>query len=212
MVICRTEDHAEKARSVISTFLSERGLELSSEKTKVTHIREGFDFLGWNFRKYEVQKKLKMLIKPSKGSLEAIKESLNTAILGQGKALTQDQLIQILNPKIRGWCNYHRSSVASRTFDYLDSYLFDTLYRWGLRRHRNKSKHWVFDRYWHRTKDKRFDFSTENNRLLRPCDVRIRRHVKVRSNTNPYINIGYYAERRARHRYERGYRDRSFTS
>lgn len=214
VVTCRTEEDAEKAKDLISDFLIVRGLELSEEKTKITHIMEGFDFLGWNFRKFKCHDRQKLRVRPSKKSLESIKESIKTTVSGQGKALTQDQLIALLNPKILGWCNYHKNTSVSRTFNYLDFYLYDTLHRWALHRHRNKPKSWVQKRYWHRSGRRNYVFMTENARLTMPSDIKYKRHVMIKSNTNPYIDFEYYAERKARRKLklERGYRDRSFTS
>ncbi|MCQ2069785.1 MAG: hypothetical protein MJZ68_01480 [archaeon] len=153
-----------------------------------------------------------MLIKPSKKSLESIKRTIKSTVLGQGRALTQDQLIGLLNPKLRGWCNYHSSSVASKTFGYLDAYLFQTLFKWALHRHNDKSKQWVLERYWHRKGNRQYEFFTDENQLFRPCDVKIRRHIKVKGRTNPYIDIEYYVKRKSKHKFERGFRDKSFTS
>ena len=98
-------------REIIRDFLAIRGLELSPEKTVITHIDDGFDFLGWNFRKY----KGKLLIKPSQKSIKSITQKLKT-IVSKAKSWTQDELIKTLNPVIRGWANYHRHIVAKDTF------------------------------------------------------------------------------------------------
>ncbi len=119
----------------MQNFLAERGLQLSEEKTKVTHIQDGLDFLGFNIRKY----KQKLLIKPSKQNVleylkkirEVIKKSRNT---------TSGELIEILNPKLIGRGNYYRHCVSKRTFNYIDNNLFHAIFRWCLRKHPNKSK------------------------------------------------------------------------
>ena len=130
----------EAVKKLLSTFLKERGLELSEEKTLITHIDDGFDFLGWNFRKHRNQGRRILIIRSSNKSLQSMKASIKETVLVKGKAKGQDELIRELNPKIRGWCNYHKSAMSSRTFCYLDTYLFQTLYRWGLRKHRRKGR------------------------------------------------------------------------
>uniref|UniRef100_UPI0037DBF224 group II intron maturase-specific domain-containing protein n=1 Tax=Methanomethylophilus alvi TaxID=1291540 RepID=UPI0037DBF224 len=112
----------EAVKGLLTIFLKERGLELSEEKTLVTHIDDGFDFLGWNFRKHRNQGRRILIIRPSNKSLQSMKASIKETVLVKGKAKGQDESIRELNPKIRGWCNYHKSAISSRTFCYLDSY------------------------------------------------------------------------------------------
>lgn len=85
--------------------MQERGLQLSEEKTVITHIDNGFDFLGQNIRKY----KGKLLIKPSRNAIKTFLAKVRKIIKGS-KSATQEQLIRRLNPVIRGWVNYHRYS------------------------------------------------------------------------------------------------------
>ena len=210
VVTAKTKEDAEGIRDILTLFLKERGLELSEEKTLITHIDSGFEFLGWRFKKYKVGKKRKLLIKPSKSSLKAIKTSVRETVLEHGRAMTQDELIRVLNPKLRGWSGYHSSSVSSRTFGYVDTYVFRTLFKWAEHRHGDKPRRWIADRYWHPKGKRKWEFCTENEQLFRVCDVKIHRHVKVRGNTNPYIDMRYYAEKRSKRKYERGYRDKSF--
>lgn len=115
IVTANTEKIAEEITELIKDFLKDRGLELSDEKTLVTHIDDGFDFLGWNFRKY----KGKLLVKPSKKSIDKFTEKISETIKA-GKALKQETLIDALNPIITGWANYHQSVVASEIFHKLD--------------------------------------------------------------------------------------------
>lgn len=210
VVICNSEHDAEKARQILIPFLSERGLELSAEKTLVTEIDVGFDFLGWNFRRYRVRNGRKMLIKPSRKSVQSIKDIVKE-VLGHGLAMTQDEIIRILNPKVRGWCNYHRCSVSSETFGDLGHFLFQALFNWALKRHRNKSKKWVLKRYWHTVGNRHYVFCTDEQQLIQPYDVKIKRHIKTRSCMNPYIDREYFDRMKRERRFERGTRDRSFT-
>jgi len=116
---------------------------LSEKKTKITHINDGFDFLGWNFRKYDG----KMLIKPSKKSCKNIALKVRT-IIREHRGMAQKDLIRILNPVIRGWCNYHRGMVSKEAFKNLDTVLFQALWRWARFRHPMKNSLWIKNRYW----------------------------------------------------------------
>jgi RNA-directed DNA polymerase len=208
VVTAPTKEVAEHVRTILVPFLAERGLELSEEKTNITHIDEGFNFLGWNFRKY----KGKMLIKPSKQSVKAVKEKIYEIVMTNGKALSQDDIIERLDPVLRGWSNYHRTSVSARTFSYIDTYVFETLFRWAGRKHADKGKKWIADRYWHLKGTRKWTFSTEKNTLFRMSSLKIKRHVKIRNTTNPYTDKEYLGKRQASKKLERGYRDKRFTA
>ena len=105
---------------LIKDFLAERGLQLSEEKTVITHISDGFDFLGQNIRKYNG----KLLIKPSKNAVKAFLKKVRT-IVKENKTATQDLLIRKLNPVIRGWVNYHRYVVSADIFGLVDHRIFE---------------------------------------------------------------------------------------
>ena len=126
-----------KVKPAVVTFLKERGLELSLEKTRITHIDEGFDFLGFNVRKYRG----KLLIMPSKGNIKAFLAKIREVIKRNATAKTEN-LIYILNTQIRGWTNYHRHVVAKRVFNRVDHCIFIALRQWIKRRHPNKNGHW----------------------------------------------------------------------
>jgi RNA-directed DNA polymerase len=124
-------------------FLRERGLQFSEEKTKIVHIDEGFDFLGWNFRKYSG----KMLIKPSKKNVKAFYSKVSD-VIDRSLSVPTGVLIRKLNPVLRGWAEYHKGVVAKATFSRLDHLIYWRLMKWGLRRHPRKSGKWVYDHYW----------------------------------------------------------------
>jgi RNA-directed DNA polymerase len=131
-----------EVKPLVENFLKERGLTLSEEKIKVTHIREGFDFLGWNFRKYDG----KLLIKPSKKNVKAFLENIRETAK-ENKTAKQENLIRLLNPKIRGWTNYHKVTVAKETFTEVDHEVWKVLWQWAKRRHSNKGLRWIKDKY-----------------------------------------------------------------
>ena len=132
----------EKVKPAVAAFLRGRGLELSPEKTKITHINDGFDFLGFNLRKYTG----KLLIKPAKSSVKTFLADIRKFIKSN-KAAKTENLIRQLNSKIRGWANYYRHVVAKKTFDYVDHNVFLALLAWINRRHPNKSAQWKRQRY-----------------------------------------------------------------
>lgn len=192
IITANTKEKAEEAKLVIQSFLKERGLELSEEKTMITHINDGFDLLGWTFRKFNG----KLIIKPSKASTKAFVASLSETILKRGKAWKQEVLIEKLNQQIRGWANYHQSVCASETFAYIDYILYELLWRWASRRHPHKGKWWVSTNYWHRRGSRSWVFSTENKELLRVDHISIVRHVKIQTAVNPYLDLEYFQERK----------------
>lgn len=192
-----TAETCEEVKEIISTFLQERGVEFSDIKTKIVHINDGFDFLGWNFRKYNG----KMLVKPSKKSIEKFLNEIREIIKNNAQ-IKQKDLILHLNKKIREWRNYHKHVVARDVFESCDNEIFQALWKWSLRRHRNKSKQWVKDRYFHRIAndnlvfyDNSEPFTKGNQRLMKLANQKILRYVKVDSSKNPYIDHEYFAER-----------------
>lgn len=175
---------------LVENFLKERGLELSREKTRVTHINEGFDFLGQNVRKYSG----KILIKPSRKSIKKFLSNVREVIKANKSAKAGD-LITYLNPMLKGWANYHRHVVSSRIFSKVDAAIFRSLWRWAVRRHPNKSKRWVRQRYFGQLGNKSWVFQgefTETDgtkriaRLFYMTTVPIKRHIKVKGEANPY--------------------------
>lgn len=191
IITAETEEIALEAKEIVKNFLSERGLELSDEKTVVTHINDGFDFLGWTFRKFNG----KLIIKPSKKSIKALTDKLSETIK-RGKAWNQDVLIMKLNQQIRGWTNYHQSVVASEAFAYIDYVLFNQLWRWAKRRHPKKGKWWIASRYWHRVGNRGWVFSTDKATLIRVDHTSIVRHRKVSTTKNPYTDTEYFTQRK----------------
>ena len=130
----------EDVKCMLIEFLRERGLTLSEEKTLITHISEGFDFLGFNVRKYNGT----LLIKPSSKSQKRFTEKLHEVVFKKNKAVAQQKLIEELNPVLRGWGNYYRGVVSKNTFSKIDHILTNQLKRWSYRRHTNKSRKWIW--------------------------------------------------------------------
>src|SRR5437763_3344887 len=147
LVTGRTKELLEQeVKPLIEKFLRERGLQLSPEKTLITHIEDGFDFLGQNVRKYKTGKRHKLLIKPSKKNVAAFLEKVRD-IVKANKPLPAAKLIAKLNPIIRGWANYHRHVVSKKVFSSVDEMIYQTLKRWINRRHPRKTEAWKAKKY-----------------------------------------------------------------
>ncbi|EOG3189480.1 group II intron reverse transcriptase/maturase [Salmonella enterica] len=186
------EQLEQDVKPLIEEFMKERGLTLSPEKTKITHLDGGFNFLGQNIRKY----KGKLLIKPSKTNIKAFLEKVRS-IIRSGKAIPQIKLIKMLNPVISGWANYHQHVVSKKVFASVDHEIWKALWQWSLRRHPNKGKGWVRMRYFHRTQTRSWIFAVETSergangkRLLKSLrlasDTRIVRHKAIKMDANPF--------------------------
>jgi RNA-directed DNA polymerase len=196
----------EKVLPAIVNFLKERGLELSQEKTLITHINEGFDFLGFNLRKYGK----KLLIKPGKKGIKAFLTDIRETIVHQRTSKTEN-LIRILNPKIQGWANHNRHVVSKKIFSNVDSDIFKSLWRWAKRRHPNKLILWVKDKYFTRIRRRDWIFFSQHKNKLKESttltlkfasDTPIKRHIKIRADANPYDPDfkDYFRERMFKHK------------
>ncbi|WP_320408810.1 group II intron maturase-specific domain-containing protein [Candidatus Methanoperedens nitratireducens] len=187
----KNEEIAKEVKELIKDFLKDRGLELSDEKTIITHIDNGFDFLGWNFRKYNG----KLIVKPSNKSIDKVTEKISD-IIKRGKAWKQEVLIDALNPVITGWANYHQPVVSSEIFQKLDSRIWNMLWHWAKRRHPEKSNKWIADKYWHPEGHRKWMFSEGDKKLKLLSDIKIVRHTRLKLDMNPYIDENYFILRK----------------
>jgi len=130
----------------LAKFLRERGLYLKREKTRITTKKEGFNFLGFRIE----QPRMKLYVKPQE---EKVKKFLNhiREIIWSNKQIEQRKLIAKLNPVIRGWAMYYRYSDANKAFNWVDHEINGIIWRWALRRHRDKGKRWIYDKYFDTT-------------------------------------------------------------
>src|SRR6266576_2354616 len=192
LITGRTQELLEgEIRPLVEQFLKDRGLELSPEKTVITHVTDGFDFLGQNVRRYPNGK---LLIKPSKKNVKTFLAGVRATIKA-GLGMSAADLIDQLNPKIRCWVNYHRHVVAKRTFSYVDHSIFHSLRRWARRRHPKKSSTWLREKYYERNRrhnrcffGERYDDERQLRKvwLYRAKSTPIKRHIKVQGEANPY--------------------------
>ena len=170
---------------LVENFLNERGLELSQEKTVITHVEDGFDFLGKHIRKCNKA----VLTEPSKKS---VKTHLDKAreIIKTNLALDAGRLIMLLNPLIRGWAQYHQYGAATKTFRKIDYAIFKALWAWAKRRHPKKSQHWIAKKYFRSMPGRAWTFhgrvEGKNRDLFYAGSIRMIRHIKIRMDANPY--------------------------
>jgi len=192
IVTGRSKDLLEReVKPLIEQFLRERGLELSPTKTIITHVETGFDFLGQNVRRYpDGMRRIKPSKKNVKRFLGDIRRTIKAA-LGSSAA----DLIRQLNPKIRGWANYHRHTMNKSTFTRVDHEIFSSLWRWARRRHPGKPARWRRQKYFAQHGGQNWSFFGETWSddgqpskiwLLRASSTSIKRHTKIQGDANPY--------------------------
>ena len=181
---------AETVLPRINAFLAERGVRLSADKTLLTPIAEGFDFLGQTLRKHDGRngEPAKLLIKPSTASFQALKAKVRS-LCKQAAGVTPAALIEQLNPVLRGWANYHRHTLCGQTFFWLDSFGWRRLFRWAKRRHPDKTGRWITDRYFPHQPGKSWCFTdpATGKQVLRVWEsIKPERSLKVKGAANPF--------------------------
>ena len=189
IVTARDKGSLETAQVQIQQWLSERGLELSAEKTLITSMKEGFDFLGFNHRHYNG----KLIIKPSKKKVLDFCKRIGNEIKALNGA-KQENVITKLNPILRGFANYYKGVVSKLTFNYISYRVWQYLWRWAKRRHPNKNTTWIRKAYFKTVKGNKWTFAGNvSTRLEKEILVSlypiaytpIERHVKVKGEASP---------------------------
>lgn len=187
----RSKEQLEhEVKPLVEQFLQERGLELSQEKTRITHIEDGFDFLGQRVRKYKHGQRHKLLIMPANKNVTTFKQKVREIVKGNA-AVDAGYMVVLLNPVIRGWANYHHHICAKKTFDEIDSYTFQLLWRWAKRRHPGRARTWVKQKYFKQIPGTRSwvfygELDGKTVHLHVAAKTAIKRHVKVQGEANPF--------------------------
>lgn len=193
LVYCESREDAKNCAAILKQWLAKRGLSLSEEKTRIAHLSEGIDFLGFNIRHYRAPKTSrtgwKLLIKPSKKSVQTIRNKLRE-IWNSCKGHNVGVVVSRLNPVIRGIANYFRIGVSREVFDKLDNWMFTRAIRYIKHTHPRKSKAWQNARYWGRLNLNRqskwvFGNTTTGAHLLKFGWFKIERHTLVRGKASP---------------------------
>ena len=177
-------------KPLVAEFLAERGLTLSEEKTMITNINDGFDFLGFNIRKFKNQ----ILTKPSKPAQKRFLAKVRTTIKSN-KACRQESLIRLLNPMITGWGNYYKHGATRDAFHWADNQIYNALWQWAKRRHSKKGKRWVADKYWHVSKGKGWHFASyfkksngkqDSLKLKLLSNICFVQYTQIKGDANPF--------------------------
>ncbi len=189
VILARSEEKILEAKETVKKWLEERNLKFSEEKTRIVHIEDGFDFLGFNIRTYDG----KAIIKPAKSKVLTFCKRIGEEIKSLNGA-TQGAVISRLNPILRGFANYYRGVCSKEIFSYIQHRVWQYLWRWAKRRHPNKPTTWVKSKYFHNIGTRKwvFAYKGENRRgeskwieLFNVPSTPIVRHVKVRGNASP---------------------------
>jgi len=198
VVLSSTQEQAEQAKAGLTPWLADRGLTFNQDKTRIVHLREGFDFLGMNVRRYGD----KLLIKPSKAAVKRLRKRLADemrALRGSNAAA----VIAVLTPIIRGWAAYYRGVVSSKVFHSLDAYVWRLTFKWAKWQHQNKPRPWIVKRYFgafNPFRNDRWVFGDRDSGayLVKFSWTGITRHVMVKGAASPDdpALAGYWAERR----------------
>jgi RNA-directed DNA polymerase len=200
VALCYSRHEADQVKARLASWLAPRGLAFNEDKTRIVTLDEGFDFLGFNVRRYHG----KLLIKPSKAAVRQIRERLRTELRSL-RGTNAAAVIARLNPVIRGWAAYYRTAVSSETFAALDHYLWKLTYKWARHSHPNKPTRWVIRRYFGKfckSRQDRWVFGDRDSGayLRRFAWTKIVRHQMVRGTSSPDdpALTGYWADRRHR--------------
>ena len=212
----------KRCREIISEWLHDMGLEIKPSKTRLVHTlnkhgkeRVGFDFLGFNIRQFKAGKYtsgkntqketlgFRTIITPSKKSQKLHYQKIKE-VIDRYRGKTQEALISNLNRIIRGWCNYFAIGCPSKVFHRMDYLIYWKLQRWAIRRHPNKGRYWISNKYFQSIGSRNWVFATKSEdnpyRLMEHGSIKSKIHQKVRGNASPYDgNLIYWTSRMGRH-------------
>ena len=185
IALCHSRNEALEVKARLADWLAPRGLTFNEDKTRVVTLEEGFDFLGFNVRRYHG----KLLIKPSKAAVRRVRDRLRTEMWSL-RGVNARAVIQRLNPITRGWAAYYRTVVSSKVFAALDDYMWKLAYKWARHVHPNKSAHWAVARYFgmfNKARRDRWVFGDRHSGvyLRKFAWTRIVRHQMVKGRASP---------------------------
>ena len=191
VIFAQSKEDIEAIYDILNPYLEDRGLELAKDKTRITHICEGFDFLGFNFRRYKTRDGFIHLSKPSKDSIREFKSKV-AEICRSLHGHNVDELISKLNSLIRGTANYWKPTAAKKTFAKMDDYIWHKIYRFIERCHPHKGGKWIKKTYFPHYNDGKHCCNwiltgpKENNHLIKMAWTPIKRHVMIQYKSSPY--------------------------
>jgi RNA-directed DNA polymerase len=203
VALCSTREQAEQVKERLAQWLAPRGLTFNEDKTRIVHLSDGFDFLGFTIRHY--RRPGKLLITPSKAAVKRFRARLRTEVRSLHGANAM-AVISRLNPILRGWAAYYRTVVSKKVFNDIDHTLVWTMLKWARHRHETKSYRWIVSRYFgrfHPTRQDRWLFGDRDTGacLTRLSWTPIRRHQMVDADASPDDPaLTYYWQQRRRRR------------
>jgi RNA-directed DNA polymerase len=201
IITARSKELPEEIKPLVTAFPAERGLTLSEEKTVISHINDGFDFPGFNIRKF----KKRLYTSPSGNAQKRFLNNIRTTVK-KHMMCKQVSLIRMLNPVITGGGNYYRYGASTNAFHRADNQIYLALRKWVLRRHSKKSKTWVADKYWHTIRGRKWQFAVLykkangdecNHMLKRLTDIHYTEYCQIMRSANPFdLGDKQYFEKR----------------
>jgi RNA-directed DNA polymerase len=201
VVCCHTRQQAEQVKARLAAWLAPRGLAFNEAKTRIVHLTEGFEFLGFHLRRYPTGK---LLIKPSVPAIKRFRKRLAKEFRALRGANVAAVLAKI-TPIVRGWVAYYRAVVSSRVFHTLTDYLWKLTYKWACWSHPNKPKRWIVQRYFgkfNKFRNDRWVFGDRDTGayLPKPAWTEIVRHTQVKGGASPDDPdlAAYWAQRRCK--------------
>jgi RNA-directed DNA polymerase len=200
VALCHSQEQAQQVKARLAEWLAPRGLVFNEDKTRIVALTTGFDFLGFNVRRYNG----KLLIKPSKPAIGRIRKRLAHEMRRLRGSNAKAVLATII-PITRGWAAYYRGAVSSKVFSNLDDYMWKLTYKWAKHSHSNKPKFWITNRYYgqfHPARQNRWVFGDRDSGAYLPklAWTKIVRHTMVpgTASTDDPALAQYWADRRRR--------------
>ena len=191
VIFARNKEDILEVEGILQPYLEERGLTLALDKTKITNIHDGFDFLGFEFKRHKTRDGYKSLVKPSKEGIKKFKKEINRRFeIMNGNNV--DSLIDFINPLIRGTANYWKPFISSRIFNKMDNYIWKKTYKFLRRLHPHKSWGWIKKKYFPpyydgRHRDKWILTGPNDGICIAKMSwVKIKRHVMIKHDYSPY--------------------------
>ncbi|MER7127321.1 reverse transcriptase domain-containing protein, partial [Micrococcus luteus] len=201
IALCHSQQQAHQVKARLAAWLEPRGLVFNEDKTRIIHLRQGVEFLGFHIRRYPNGKTLTM---PSRTAVKRLKLRLATEVRSLRGSNAQ-AVIARLDPIVRGWAAYYRSVVSSRRFAALDNYVWRLTFKWAVCNHPNKPTRWIVDRHFgkfNRFRNDRWVFGDPDTGAYLPkfAWTNIVRHPLVLGRASPDdpALAEYWARRRTR--------------
>jgi RNA-directed DNA polymerase len=201
ITFCHSQGQADQVKARLAEWLKPRGLVFNEDKTRIGHLTQGFEFLGFHIRRYPNGK---LLITPSPKAIKRVKRRLADEMRSLRGSNVSTVLARLI-PIVRGWAAYYRSVVSSRVFSALDHYLWRLVYKWTRWTHANKPKSWIINRYFgkfNKFRNDRWVFGDRDSGAYLPklSWTPIVRHTPVKGTSSPDdpTLASYWADRRRR--------------